>query len=240
MARDDDFADLGNSPVDGWPPDFDRLVIPDDASELDPEARALARERRAASRLSRLRGALAVRHWRRYALSWPIAVAVLAVAGTVVSLMVMFRPATHDAPRARPLASGGLRPPGEENGLVPDVEVSREGGSPSPLRAFRPGVLVLVPAGCACADLLHSVVRVADKHHVYAIAIGADLPAIPADLARGSLIRAADPDHHLLPVYAVAGTPVLLLVHDDGVVSRILRTAVPDNVLDTEVVALAA
>jgi hypothetical protein len=240
MARDDDFADRGNSPVDGWPPDFDHLVIPDDASELDAEARALAREQRAAARTERLRAVLRVRRWHQYPLSWPIAVAVVALVATVVSMLVLLRPAGREAPRARPLGTAGLRPVGGEGGLVPDVEVRRDGGTPAPVRAFRPAVLVLTPAGCDCAGMLRTVLRVADKHHVYAVVIGPDLPVLPADLLHSALIRAADAGHLLLPAYHVGDKPVLLLVRDNGIVNRILSDAPPDTVLDPEVVVLTA
>ncbi len=240
MASDDDSAGRGNSPVDGWPPDFDHLVIPDDASELDAEARALARERRAAARSTKLRAVLQIRRWHQYALSWPIAVAMVALSGTVISLLVVLRPAGHDAPRARPLATAGLRPSGEEGGLVPDVQISQDGTSPSRARAFRPAILVLTPTGYDGSGVLRTVLRVAQKHHVYAVAIGPEVPALPADLIRSPLIRAADTSHRLLPTYHVGTKPVLLLVRDDGIVNRILPDAPPDTVLDPEVVVLTA
>lgn len=240
MARDDDFADRGNSPVDGWPPDFDHLVIPDDASELDAEARALSRERRAATRATRLRAMLRIRRWHQYPLSWPIAVAMVAAMATVLSLLVLLRPAGREAPRARPLGTAGLRPAGEEGGLVPDVRIRPDGGALSPVRAFRPAILVLAPAGCDCAAMLRTVLRVADKHHVYAVAIGPDVPVLPADLLHSTLVRAADPSHLLLPAYHVKDKPLLLLVQDNGVVNRILSDAPPDTVLDSEVVVLTA
>src|SRR5262249_62354249 len=107
MARDDDFADRGNSPVDGWPPDFEHLVIPDDARELDGDARALARERRAAARAARLRAAFRVNRWHRLPLPRPIAVAVLALGSPLVSALVGFPPPDPSAPPARAPA----RPP---------------------------------------------------------------------------------------------------------------------------------
>jgi hypothetical protein len=237
MARDDDYADRGNSPVDGWPPNFDHLVIPDDASELAAEARALVRERRAAARVERLRALLRVRRWHQYPLSWPIAVAVVAVVATVVSLLVLLRPAGRETSRPRPLGTAG-RPTGEDGGLVPDVQVRREDGALSPARTFRPAILVLTPAGCDCAGMLRTVLRVADRHHVYAVAVGAQLPVLPADLLRSALIRAADSGNLLLPAYRVKDKPVLLLVRDNGIVSRILSGAPPDTVLDPEVVVL--
>jgi hypothetical protein len=173
-------------------------------------------------------------------MSWPVAVAMVAIVATAVSMVVLFRPAARDAPRARPLGSTGSRPTGQEGGLVPDVQVLRDGGARSPVRAFRPAILVLAPAGCGCAAVLRTVLEVAGKHNVYAVAIGPDLPALPGDLQHTTLIRAADADHGLLPAYGVRDKPVLLLVRDDGIVNRILSDAPPVTVLDPEVVVLTA
>src|SRR5262249_2129256 len=185
MARDDDFADRGNSPVDGWPPDFEHLVIPDDARELDPDARALVREQRAAARADRLRRALRLPGRQRSGPPWPIAIIVVGLLAALVGLLAVFRPPGPTppparppgptAPRARPLASTGLRPPGTEQGLTPDVQVQRDDRTSARVRDFRPAVLVLVPAGSNAAEVLSTVRRVADKHHVYAVAIGHDL-----------------------------------------------------------------
>jgi hypothetical protein len=239
MARDDETADRGNSPLDGWPPDFDHLVIPDDCSELDADARALAREQRAVRRTERLRAVLGVRRWHRYPLAWPVAVAAVAATACLVSLLLTLRPAAREAPRARPLGTAGLRP-GQEGGLLPDIQVRRDDGTLAAVRAFRPAVMVLAPAGCDCTALLRTVLRLAAKHHVYPVAIGAQLPAVPVELQRGPLIRAADPGGTLVGDFRVSARPVLLLVRDDGVVNRILADAPPENVLDGEVVVLAS
>jgi hypothetical protein len=241
MARDDDFADRGNSPVDGWPPDFEHLVIPDDARELDADARALARERRAATRADRLRRVLRLPGGDRSGPPWPIAMVVVALVAALVGLLAVFRPPGPAAPRARPLASTGLRPPGTERGLTPDAQVRRDNGTPARVRDFRPAVLALVPAGydaAKVAEMLRTVRQVADKRHVHAVAIGSDAPTVPTDLARSALVLASDTDHQLLPAYQVRDTPKLVLVRADGVVSRILPGAAPDSVLDPEVAAL--
>jgi hypothetical protein len=235
MARDDDFADRGTSPVGGWPPDFDRLVIPDDARELEHEARALARERRAAKRAARLRGMFLLRG--RRAAYVPVATALVVLLGAVISILALFRPVGQPSPKARPLANSGLGEVGQEGGLLPDATVGRERGT-SQVRNLRPALLVLEPTSCTCTDLLHAVVRAGARHHVYAVAISPTLPVLPADLANGPLIPAADEGHGIFNVYHVTTRPLVLLVRDNGIVNRILVDPPPDQVPDDQVAAL--
>jgi hypothetical protein len=238
MARDDDFADRGTSPVGGWPPDFDRLVIPDDARELEHEARALARERRAAKRAERLRGLFLVRRWRRAAYL-PVATAMVLLLGAVISVLALFRPAGQPGPKARPLANNsGLRADGEVGGLLPDVNVGREPGGTSPIRGLRPALLLLAPAGCTCSDLMHTVARTSARHKVYGVVAGPKLPVLPADLATGPVVPVADNDHRLFVAYHVTDKPVVLLVRANGVVASILSDPAPDKIPDDQVAAL--
>jgi hypothetical protein len=238
MASDDDFPGRGSSPVDGWPPDFEHLVIPDDARELDADARALARERRARARRDRLRNLTRVRHWHQYPLSWAVAIAVVAATLGLTSLLVALRPGTRVVPRSQPLALTVNRPVGTEGGLLPDVRVGL-GSSGRALRDLRPAVIVLVPDGHDATETLRAAVRVADRHHVYAVAVGSSLPALPADLRNTSLIPASDPTRALLTRFRASTIPVLLLVRDNGVLTRILTGTPPDSALNAEVVSLA-
>jgi hypothetical protein len=236
MARDDDFADRGTSPVGGWPPDFDRLVIPDDARELEHEARALARERRAAKRSARLRGMFLLRGRRTAYL--PVATALVVLLGAVISILALFRPVGQPSPKARPLANQGVRGVGQEGGLLPEATLGRQRGTTSQVRNLRPALVVLEPSNCACSDLLHTVVRAGARHHVYAVAISPALPVLPADLANGPLIPAADESHRIFNAYHVTTRPLVLLVRDNGVVDRILVDPPPDQVPDDQIAAL--
>jgi hypothetical protein len=240
MARDDDFADRGTSPVGGWPPDFDRLVIPDDPRELDHEAKALARERRAAKRAARLRGIFLLHKWKRTAYL-PVATALVVLLGGVISVLALFRPVGQPTPKARPLANSGLRDIGTKGGLLPAAEVGRQGGTAAPIRNLRPAVMLLAPTNCTCSGLLHTIARAGQRHHVYAVAIGPKLPALPADLAAANLlIPAADDKHAVFNAYNVHTKPVVLLVRADGVVIDILLDPPPDQVPDDEIAQLAA
>src|SRR5262249_44038160 len=207
------------------PPGSEPLVIPGDARELAPDARALARGRRAAARTARLRGVLRLPGGRRSGPPWPIAMVVVALLAALVGLLAVFRPPGPAAPRARPLASTGLRPPGTERGLTPGVQVRRDNGTMARGQDFRPAVPGLGPGGYKPGDLLRTVRRVADKRHVHAVAIGLDLPVVPQDLARSTIVRASDTGHQLLLTYGVRDAPVLLLVRADGVVNHILAGA---------------
>lgn len=238
MARDDDFADRGTSPVGGWPPDFDRLVIPDDARELEHEARALARERRAARRAERLRGLFLVRRWRRAAYL-PVATAMVLLLGAVISVLALFRPAGQPGPKARPLANSGLRADGTAGGLLPEVNVGREPGGTSPIRGLRPALLLLAPTSCTCSDLLHAVARTSARHHVYGVVAGPKMPVLPADLAAGPMVPVSDSQHAIFAAYHVSDKPVVLLVRANGVVASVLSNPAPDAIPDDQVAALA-
>jgi hypothetical protein len=239
MARDDDFADRGTSPVGGWPPDFDRLVIPDDPRELEHEARALTRERRAAKRADRLRGFFLIRRWRRAAYL-PVATAMVLLLGAVISVLALFRPAGQAGPKARPLANSGLRADGEVGGLLPGVDVGREPGGNSPIRGLRPALVLLAPASCTCSDLLHAVARTSARHHVYGVVAGPKMPVLPADLAAGPMVPVADTGHGIFAAYHVSDKPVVLLVGANGLVASILSNPAPDKIPDDQVAALAS
>ncbi|MBI1759266.1 MAG: hypothetical protein HYR62_08590 [Actinobacteria bacterium] len=224
-------------PVDGWPPDFERLVIPDDARELDLDARALARERRAAARTRRVRRLLGLGHGRPAAAS--VGILITAAVLTVTSVVMLLRPTVRPIPDSVPLATGKGQPDGTVGGLLPDLKINREGFGPVLARGFRPAVIVLIPVGGPPAPVLHAAADTANKHNLYVLAVSTQLPELPADLSRSNLIRAADPDRGLLSAYRVATTPVLLLVRANGIVAQILTDNPPTSALDAEASLLA-
>lgn len=236
---DEDPPRRESRPVDGWPPDFDRLVIPDDPSELELELRALLRERRAAARSAR---------WRRLS-RWfgfrtrptPAGVGLLLTAAilAVTSVVMLVRPAGSPPPESLPLANDPGHPVGAVGGLLPDARIDREGVGPVFVRSFRPAIVVLIPATLSTAPVLQSVVATAARHNLYALAVGTRLPTLPVGLARTRLIRGTDTDGALLTAYHVTNSPVLLLVRADGVVLRTLTGNPPESTLDAEAALLS-
>jgi hypothetical protein len=236
---DEDPPGRESRPVDDWPPDFERLVIPDDARELEFDARALLRERQAAARSRRWRLLLGLGRWRGRPTTASVGILITAAGLTVTSVMMLLRPAMRPVPANAPLATGKGQADGTEGGLLPDLTINREGYGPVSTRTFRPAVMVLVPPSGGVAPVLTAAVATADKYNLYVLAVGLRLPDAPADLSGSGLIRASDPQRRLLAAYRVGGTPVVLLVRADGIVTRILTGNPSASTLGSEASALA-
>jgi hypothetical protein len=243
VRGDDDESRPGdgdNSPVGDEPLSLDGLVIPDDARELDADARALQRERRVEARQARVGRFFG----GRYGLPGPIVVVILALLAGFASMVLLSQP-RRTALREVPLATTGIRPVGAEGGLLPDVEVRRSDGATLRLRDMRPAVLALLPAGCGCDDQLREVGLAAVRHEIDYLLIADEVPPAPADLNERAVLRVAEPTGALARTYNVsrqAGVrfPVLLLVRGDGVVNRVLTSQPSVHALDVELAVLAA
>lgn len=206
-------------------------TIPDDASELAADERALARERRVQARKDRLRGIFLTRHWKKYGMSGPLVVAILA-ALTLIPLLVLVLPQAGQTPaRPVPLAHPTAEA-GEIGGLLPDLTVERANGSEVALRTFRPAVIVLLPATCECDPVLQAISVAAAEHGVRLVLLGAATPSVPS-LGGEEPVAAADPAQLLRTTYAAESDlggldpddALAVLVRDDGVVSRALPAA---------------
>lgn len=138
----------GPPPLSDEPPEdpLGSVRVPDDARDLALEAEALRRERAARRRREWLARRLRSGRWERFGLSGALVAAVLAVVALVGSLMVLLGPRPQGRLVQQPLADVQV---GGEGGLVPDVPLAVGAGEVG-ARALRPGVLALVPNGCAC------------------------------------------------------------------------------------------
>lgn len=218
-GRSDDgrFDDL--PPVD--------VVVPDDASELVHEARAVQRElHREQLRASVARPFLTSR-WRRFGLSGPLIVVVLLLVGLVASTLGVLRPRqAAQRPAALPLAET-TAPTGEIGGLLPAGEITARGAT-FDSRALRPAVLVVVPAECRCDQLLDTVFRQAQEYGLAMYVIGGDGAATVEvnDLARGigngTAVSIGDENRTLSTMHDGSGVTAIL-VHADGVIRAIHR-----------------
>lgn len=226
MRRDDEDDRSGEPGGTSW---VDRIVIPDDLSELDAEVRALRRERRVQRRRQRLRR-----------LAGPgrttaplMLVAVLLIAG-VAGLLVLFQPRRT----ASDLSTLGSAQTSDR--LLPDVIVRLVDGTTRRVRDFRPGVFALTPIGCECDAALRDADSTAHRHNVNFYLVDRTLPPLPSGVTDEDVTRLVEPSGSIATLFhaengghRVPGGPVLVLVGGNGTVARVLPQESP-RTLDDE------
>src|SRR5215475_11183886 len=100
------------------------VVVPDDASELDPDVRAYYRERRVARARGLISKSFLTRRWGRFGLSGSILMAVLLLVGLVASMLAILEPhQVRGTQQSLPLAQQTSPPAGEIGGLLPATEL---------------------------------------------------------------------------------------------------------------------
>jgi hypothetical protein len=218
VRRDDDEERSGEAGGTSW---VDKVVIPDDISELEAEVRALRRERRVQRRRSRLR-----RLTGSGRTTAPLVmVAVLLIAG-VAGLLVLFQPRRT----AGTVTTVGAQPAE----LLPDVPVTLVDGNRRAVREFRPGVFALAPSGCRCDAALVAAGTAAHRHNVTFFLVDRTLPALPAGLTESTTTRLVEPTGAIAERFGaekngrrVEGGPVLVLVADSGQIQQVLPQVTP-------------
>lgn len=238
----------GTPPDDGRFADLPRIdvVIPDDPRELEldridllREEAALARireqeEREAqsgalGSRRAQLTRRLLGRRYERYGLSGLLVTAVLLLVSAVGSLLVLFGPRAGSPPHHAPLASPTTRP-GHEGGLLPRATVALHGRD-TDVRGLRPAVLALPAAGCRCVRSLRELSHSAwGEFHLrpYLVAPGSEAQRLAEAVDDGVSLPVVDGERALTKIYHAHGL-TLLLVRQDGVVTRVVRDWSPDD-----------
>ncbi len=139
---------MGKADADGpglpdLPPEWGRVVVPNDASALADEAEQVRRElrRRASPRR---------RPWRPPGL--PLLVLLIAVVTTVTGLLTATWPRTGRSPG--PVADSPEPTPTQlTDRALPALDLVDAGQSPVPLRGLLPAVVLLVD-GCPCPELV--------------------------------------------------------------------------------------
>ena len=131
----------GQGPADGLPglpPEWGRVVVPDDASALADEARQIRRELRRAPRPA----------GRPARFTLPLLALLASVLITLAGLAAVTWPRPHRSPgpptvlpRSTPAAIGPL----------PALDLVGADNTPVPLRSLLPAMIILVDA-CACAE----------------------------------------------------------------------------------------
>ncbi|MFE9693501.1 hypothetical protein [Micromonospora sp. NPDC005806] len=233
----------GHGPPDGLPdlpPEWGRVVIPDDASELADEARQVRRELRRLRRRSGL-ARPARSHPRpdgRPPLGLPALALVVSMLITVTGLAAVTWPRSirsGSTPTVVPYPTAVPSPVGP----LPALDLVDAGNSPVPLRGLLPAMIILVDV-CACAERVTeaaaiappgvTVVTVTERREV-------DTSPIPG-------VRAlADPAGGLRAYLHLAGHPgqaTALLVDREGTLVRVVPELGPVEAYRDDLAQLTA
>jgi hypothetical protein len=220
VRRDDEDDRSGGAGGSSW---VDRIVIPDDISELDAEIRALHRERRAQRRRAKLR-----RLTGSGRTGGPLLLVALLLIAGVAGLLVMFQP------RRTPGSVTPLGTAQATDGRLPDTSVQVVDGNTRRIRDLRPAVFALAPKGCGCDVRLASVAAAAHRHNLRFYLVDRSLPALPRGLTEATATRLVERTGVVAQKYnaekdgrRVPGGPVLVFVGAGGQVADVLPTPTP-------------
>ncbi|MEH1099726.1 hypothetical protein [Micromonospora sp. CPCC 205561] len=210
---------MGKPDADGpglpdLPPEWGRVVVPDDASALAAEAERLRRELRGAPHRT------APRPPARSPLALPGLVLLVAVLTTLAGLAAVTWPRSG---RSTPAPSPSAAPPPAATGRpLPALDLVDAGQSPVPLRGLVPAMIVLVD-GCACPDEVAAAAALAPSG-VTVVTVAGTAPVAPG--AAGAGVRSlADPAGGLrafLHLPARPGAATALLVDRAGVLVKVV------------------
>ncbi|MFI7431053.1 hypothetical protein ACIBPB_29075 [Micromonospora sp. NPDC049836] len=228
----------GHGPPDGLPdlpPEWGRVVVPDDPSALAEEARQVRRELRRERRNSGGRHGAprpAVRPLRL-----PLLALLISVLVTLSGLAAVTWPRSTrsgGSPTVVPFPSATPGPVGP----VPALDLVDAGNSPVPLRGLLPAMIILVDA-CACREQVSTAAATAPRDvTVLTVTEGRSAEAPPAAGVR----PLADPAGGLRAYLHLAphpGTAAALLVDRDGTVVRVVPELGPVEDYRADLVGLA-
>ncbi|KKJ98022.1 hypothetical protein [Micromonospora sp. HK10] len=228
----------GHGPPDGLPdlpPEWGRVVVPDDPSALAEEARQIRRE------LRRERRNPGGRHGAPRPpvrpLRLPLVALLISVLVTLSGLAAVTWPRSTrsgGSPTVVPFPSATPGPVGP----VPALDLVDAGNSPVPLRGLLPAMIILVDA-CACPQQVGTAAATAPRDvTVITVTEGRSAGAAPAPGVR----PLADPAGGLRAYLHLAphpGTAAALLVDRDGTVVRVLPELGPVEDYRADLVGLA-
>ncbi|WDZ85670.1 hypothetical protein [Micromonospora cathayae] len=205
----------GQGPPDGLPdlpPEWGRIVVPDDASALAEEAERVRRELRAGHRQATRR------RWRS-ALALPLLVLTVAVLTTLAGLVAVTWPRTDRG--GRPTVAGSYDPSTDPVGRpLPALDLVDDAQAPVPLRSLLPAAILLVDA-CPCPERVAEAVAAAPPGVRVVTVVGGR--TVPPAVTGPDVRRLADPAgglRALLHASPAPGTVGVLLVDRTGTVVR--------------------
>jgi hypothetical protein len=207
----------GHGPPDGLPdlpPEWGRVVVPDDASALAEEARQVRRELRAARRqaTSRRPGPAG-----RAAPALPVLALLVAVLITLTGLAAVTWPRSSrsaGAPTVLPYPTAPIGP-------LPALDLVGPDDGPVPLRSLLPAMIILVDS-CVCAEQVRTAAATAPP----GVTVVTVTESRSAESATAPGVRPlADPAGGLrsyLHLSAHPGTAAALLVDRQGTLVRLV------------------
>ena len=225
-------SDGGNRPdgLPGLPPEWGRIVIPDDPAELAEEAAEIRRELRREARRRRIRRLLrlpARPDPDEQSIRIPLVIMAIAIVAALTSLFAVAWPGSQGDPyRGRPA------------GPVADLTFVDADGAEVRLRDVLPAAIVLVE-GCECNQFLADV-SVAAGDRVPVLAVAPVLPSVapqpggatggstPPGTPRSAVRALADPSDALrtrLGLPAPNGSASVVLVSRSGQIVRMIPRA---------------
>jgi len=222
----------GHGSSDGLPdlpPEWGRVVVPDDASALAGEAAQIRRELRRA----------AGQHAGHPTFALPLLVLLVAVLTTLAGLLAVTWPRATRGTADRPAPSPYVPPATVTGQALPALDLVDAAQAPVPLRGLLPAMIILVD-GCPCPERVAQAAAAAPDGVAVITVAGRSVTATPP--AGGSVRTLADPAGGLR---SFLGQPVrpgaltALLVDRTGVVTQVLPDLGPAETYRDELAALA-
>ncbi|NES14669.1 MULTISPECIES: hypothetical protein [Micromonospora] len=233
----------GHGPPDGLPglpPEWGRVVVPDDASALADEARQVRRELR-----SRRRGTgwrrhlgLAPRADGRVPLGLPVLALLVSVLITLTGLAAVTWPRSTrsgGSPTVLPYPTGTLAAVGP----LPALDLVDAGDSPVSLRSLLPAMIILVDA-CACPERVTEAAATAPTGVTVVTVTETPRPGTSPVPGVRTLADPAGGLRSYLHLAAHPGTATALLVDRAGTVVRVLPELGPVEAYRADLAHLAA
>ncbi|TNH31026.1 hypothetical protein FHG89_04355 [Micromonospora orduensis] len=221
----------GHGPSDGLPdlpPEWGRVVVPDDASALADEAAQIRRELRRAAGSPRPHRVLVL----------PMLVLLIALLTTLAGLLAVTWPR---APRStdRPTSTPSVPPVTLTGRALPALDLVDAGQAPVPLRGLLPAMIILVD-GCPCPDVVTEAVAAAPAGVTVVTVTGGRTVTPPPVHGVRALADPAGGLRSFLGQPARPGTATALLVDRAGTVTRVLPELGPIDAYREDLSALAA
>ncbi|MER7419347.1 hypothetical protein ABT346_21630 [Micromonospora peucetia] len=213
---------MGKPDADGpglpdLPPEWGRVVVPDDASALVAEAEQLRREVRGTPHRATRRPPA------RPPLALPALVLLVAVLTTLAGLAAVTWPRPG---RSTPEAAHAPYPPpaGAAGRPLPALDLADAGQSPVPLRGLVPAMIILVD-GCACPDDVATAAALAPAGVTVVTVAGTRATPVSPPPVGATVRPLADPAGGLrafLHLPARPGATTALLVSRAGVLVKVV------------------